>query len=222
MVESDKGLGIAETRTIRQVVFDRLRGAIIAGHFKPGQRLMERELAEEMQVSRTPVREALRKLELEKLVTTVPYRGVIVTELDENEIRDLYEVRGVLEGLAARLAAERATSVEIEGMEHSLEEFVIHREKTDFEGMVRQNSGFHRLLAQASGNGFLISFLDSLQAYIGLGRVATLSQPIRQEQVLQEHRDILNAIIKRDSTQAERAAQDHVRFVEQAFPKSRA
>lgn len=116
-------------KPLREVIFDTLREAIIAGELKPGERLMEVKLAEKMGVSRTPVREAIRKLELEGLVEMLPRKGAHVAELSVKDIMDVLEVRATLDGLATALAAERITDEEIKKLEHVHSQFLNYANK---------------------------------------------------------------------------------------------
>src|SRR5690606_12292208 len=118
-------------KPLRELVFEVLREAIITGKLRPGERLMEVQLAEELGVSRTPVREAIRKLELEGLVLMIPRRGAYVAEISMKDIADVFEIRAALEGLAAQLAAERCTPEEIENLERSLVQINVSAERGD-------------------------------------------------------------------------------------------
>jgi DNA-binding GntR family transcriptional regulator len=116
-------LPLENYKPLRDVVFDYMKDAIITGKLKPGERLMEVQLAEKLGVSRTPVREAIRKLELEGLVVMVPRKGAYVADLDAKDLLNVLEVRSSLEGLAASLAAERITEEEIDKLKKIIEEF---------------------------------------------------------------------------------------------------
>jgi len=200
-----------DLKTVHQAVFERLREAILTGYFRPGQRLVERELAEAMQISRTPIREALRKLEKEKLVTNIPYRGVFVSEVSAKTAREVYQVRMVLEGLATALAAARATPQDLALLRGIMEDL----EKAVAEGRLEQviegNKRFHTAIAEIAGNEVLRDVLRGLQAHVSLLRVTSLSQPGRPEATLKEHRAIYEAIAAGDPEQAEKLAADHVR-----------
>ena len=201
---------LEEIKPIKEIVLAKLRTDIISGRYKPGQRLIERELAEQMNVSRTPVREALSKLEQEKLVTTTSYKGVIVTELSLKEVRDIFECRIALEALVAKLAAKNATAIELEHLER-----IVEAARTDHgtEALIGFNSDFHKLIAQASHNERLLHMLVSLQTQISLLRVTSLSVEGRPVANLEEHRDIFRAIKNRRPEVAEAMMKNHIELV---------
>ncbi|MDD2553301.1 MAG: GntR family transcriptional regulator, partial [Desulfotomaculaceae bacterium] len=136
-------------KPLRELVFDSLRKAIIIGKLKPGERLMEIQLAEEMGVSRTPVREAIRKLELEGFVVMVPRKGAYVAGVSVKDIADVFEVRSALEGLAASLASERITEEEMEDLEKV---FHLITGEEDLLTVVKKDNEFHELIYKASRN----------------------------------------------------------------------
>ena len=135
---------------LREVVCETLRNAIIEGVLKPGERLMEIQVSEELGVSRTPVREAIRKLELEGFVVMIPRRGTYVSDLSIKDINEVFEVRTALDVLAAGMAAERITDEELEQMERLLVELGGYIEQNDIEKIVEADSKFHDILYSAS------------------------------------------------------------------------
>lgn len=195
---------------VRDAVFSRLRDAIISGYFRPGQRLTEQELAERLSVSRTPVREALRKLELQKLVVTTPYKGVVVRELTLAEAEQIYQVRAVLEGLAARLAAEKAGEADLARLRQCLDMSADAVRNGDLKGMIERNNEFHALIGRATGNSILVEMLDNLQAYINLMRVTSWSDPGRPARTLAEHEAIFEAVAAGRKMEAEQRTVAHV------------
>ena len=143
-------------KPLRDVVFEHLREAIIKGKLKPGERLMEMQLAEELGVSRTPVREAIRKLELEGLVIMIPRRGAYVADLSIKDVAETFEIRLALEALAASLAAERITPEECEEMDRLLERIGESIRQNDVKQTAALDEEFHNLLYQASRNDRLV------------------------------------------------------------------
>ncbi|OPZ75310.1 MAG: putative HTH-type transcriptional regulator YdfH [Firmicutes bacterium ADurb.Bin456] len=202
-------------KPLREMVFESLREAIILGRLKPGERLMEIQLAEEMGVSRTPVREAIRKLELEGFVVMVPRKGAYVAGISVKDIVDVFEVRAALEGLAAALAAERITSEEMDQLEMSL--LKIYNTEDDINAIVEGDSSFHNLVYQASRNQRLVQIITHLQEQIHRFRMTSLSQPGRTKIALDEHKKIVEAISDRNVELAHALATEHIENAEQSL-----
>jgi len=203
-------------KPLREMVFESLREAIILGRLKPGERLMEIQLAEEMGVSRTPVREAIRKLELEGFVVMVPRKGAYVAGISLKDIADVFEVRAALEGLAAGLAAERITEEEMDELERSLFKISTGVEE-DFNAIVEGDSSFHDLIYKASRNQRLVSIITHLKEQIHRFRMTSLSQPGRTKIALDEHKMIVEAICDRNVELAQTLAREHVENAEQSL-----
>ncbi|HOV79140.1 MAG TPA: GntR family transcriptional regulator [Bacillota bacterium] len=201
-------------KPLREMVFESLREAIILGRLKPGERLMEIQLAEEMGVSRTPVREAIRKLELEGFVVMVPRKGAYVAGISLKDIVDVFEVRAALEGLAAGLAAERITDGELEQLERSLIQVNVSS-PGDINVIAEGDSSFHNLIYLASRNQRLVQIITHLQEQIQRFRMTTLSQPGRTKIALDEHKKIVEAISERDIELAQTLAREHIENAEQ-------
>jgi DNA-binding GntR family transcriptional regulator len=204
-------------KPLREIVFEHLREAIIKGRLRPGERLMEMQLADEMGVSRTPVREAIRKLELEGLVIMVPRRGAYVADLSIKDVAETFEIRSALEALAAALAAERITPEESEEMERILVRIGVAIEKEDLQQTVALDEEYHNLMYQASRNDKLMQILNNLREQIQRFRVTTLAMPGRIQGVLHEHRNIAEAISERNSELAHRLALEHIENAENAL-----
>lgn len=196
---------------LRDVIFETLRKAIISGDIKPGERLMEVSLAEQMGVSRTPVREAIRRLEAEGLVTMVPRKGTHVSELSSKDIIDVLEVRGVLDKLATKLAAKRIQPQQIRALESIHKQFVSCIEKENFENAVRKDIEFHDAIYAASGNSRLIGVLASLREHIFRFRVLYLRDLNIAEHVEQEHQQILDALKEGNAELASELSEKHIR-----------
>ena len=194
---------------LREQVLEVLRQAILDFRFQPGQRLIERELIEQIGVSRTTIREVLRELAAEGLVTTIPQKGAIVVVPTAEEAAEVYEVRAALEALAARrfverradVAALRAAFAEVES---------VTRDGGDIRAMLRAKDRFYDVLLEGAGNGSVRSILNGLQARVRMLRAASLSAPGRPEQTVAEIRALVEAIEARDADGAAEAAASHV------------
>lgn len=203
------GLAV-ENLPARDLVRRRLRDDILSGRFQPGQRLRERELVERMGVSRTPIREALRTLELEGLVTTVPYKGPVVTLPTVDDARALYEVRAALEGQAVALLTHRADGEVIRWLRAHIAVAERALVRHDAEGVLAANNAFHDALAAGSGNPLLQSMIANLRDRIVLLRVESLSHPGRRARSIAEHRAIVRLIARRDPEAARRLVEQHI------------
>jgi len=194
-------------KPLREIVLEALREAIVSGVLEPGERLMEIQLAEELGVSRTPIREAIRKLELEGFVVMIPRKGAYVAGVSYKDVKDVFEIRAALEGLAAGLAAEKITDEEIEQMER-----VLHYEKEpeNLEEMIQADTDFHALLYKASRNEKLIGILANLREQIQRFRATSLAVPGRVKYAIAEHREILEAIARHDVKEAQALATAHI------------
>jgi len=180
---------------------------IQSGRLKPGTRLREIELAEMTGLSRTPVREALSRLQLEGLLTTDAARGLIVTELDYSMTSELYAMREVLEGTAARLAARHASDVEIDFLrEINARDALL----TSPEALAANNRLFHETLYRCAHNRYLVKTLNTLQESMMLLGQTTLATPGRAETSRAEHGAIVEALARRDPDEAEKAARAHI------------
>lgn len=197
-------------KPLREIVFETLREAILSGKLEPGERLMEIQLAEEMGVSRTPVREAIRKLELEGFVVMIPRKGAYVAGISLKDITDVFEVRAALEALAAGLVAERASDEEIEQLDRSLLAYSEQTNKEDIDGIVEKDTDFHNLLYNASRNERLQLIITHLREVIQRVRTVSLSQPGRSKDAVEEHRQIVDAIADRNVELAQTLAREHI------------
>lgn len=182
--------------------------AIEAGLFRPGDRLVESELAERLGVSRTPVREALQRLETQSMLTR-DGRSLIVATLDHNQLAELYAVRGALEGLAARLAARHASDEEVRVLQGMVAEDA-HLQGGDPRALARANKRFHRQIHLGSHNRFLIQQLDLVHRSMALMATTSLAAEGRDEAALAEHARIVAAIAARDGDAADAALRQHL------------
>lgn len=187
-----------------------LRDAIVSGQLAPGQRLVEAKLAEEMGVSRNPVREAIRRLEHEGLVEALPRAGMAVARIDLADVVQLYAVRSVLEGLAARQAAGRLTAEQAERMERSVAEGEECRTRGDLECLVKSSSDFHRTVLEAAANRRLEALMEILDVHVSRYRRLSLQAEGSPAEVLQDHRRILTVLKQGDAEQAERLMRAHL------------
>ena len=188
---------------LRDVVFNTLRQAILRGELKPGERLMEIQLANKLGVSRTPIREAIRKLELEGLVLMIPRKGAEVADITEKSLRDVLEVRKALEELAVQLACEKITQEELEELEKAGENFkkVLNRSK-DITEVAEADGRFHDVIYMATDNQKLIHLLNKLREQMYRYRVEYLKNPDVHEQLTQEHEEIVYHIKRREKVEA--------------------
>jgi DNA-binding GntR family transcriptional regulator len=218
-------LTVHENRRLLDEVYLRLRSAIATGHLQPGERLIERNLTARLQVSRTPLREALKRLEQEGLVVGYPHRGCFVRQPSYDEARQAYEARMMAEGMVGALAAVRINDIELAAMSRIVREGRIAVEAGDHERMLLLNNEFHALQARAARNTFLEQQLHALQAYVDLlrGRKWVLSDRAMETQ--QEHEQILDALYRRDALAARELNEGHVRvawkFIESRLKESR-
>ncbi|MFZ5986433.1 MAG: GntR family transcriptional regulator [Bacillota bacterium] len=213
-------VNLNDYKPLREVIFNTLREAIIAGELKPGERLMEVKLAEKMGVSRTPVREAIRKLELEGLVDMLPRKGAHVAELSVKDIMNVLEVRASLDGLATALAAERITDEEIKELGHILSQFVAYAEKDNLQGTIKKDVEFHDLIYHASRNERLIQIASNLREQVQRFRVIYLKDYSSPKDLIKEHESIYDAVAKRDKESAQKYAQKHINNQEEIIIKS--
>ncbi|MCR0983770.1 GntR family transcriptional regulator [Roseomonas populi] len=195
---------------VQSQAVDKLREAIVSGHFQPGQRLVEAELCRLLGISRGSVREALRRLEGERLVIITPNRGPSVTELSWEEAAQIYEVRALLEGEAAALAARRATEVQRTAMAGALAAFDTAVADDDALSRIHATARFYDLMLAACGNGVIEEVLRGLHARINLLRSRSMSRQGRAPQSAREMRAILDAVQARAPAAARKAALLHV------------
>lgn len=194
--------------------YSTLRDAIGSGRLKPGDRMREIGLADWLRVSRTPVREALRRLESEGLLSRAPRGGLVVTTLDPQQIHELYALREVLEGMAARLSARHASDSELMSLRN-----VIQQQTAavgDTAQLALLNRHFHELLYQGARNRYLLQALGSLRDALALLRDTTYSVPDRPAVALEEHERIVDAITRRDAAAADAAAREHIQMAANA------
>lgn len=196
--------------SLRGRVYDRIREDILNGVYKEHEELKEATLGEKMGVSRTPVREALRQLELEGLVEIIPNKGARVTGITRKDIEDIYQIRYLLEGLSARWATEYVTEEQLDKMEETLYLTEFHAKKGNYEQVYELDSQFHELLYEASGSKMLNHVLSDFHMYVTRIRKVSLASSNRSKNSTEEHRAILEAIKERNADKAEACAHSHV------------
>lgn len=201
---------IADRYSLRGRVYNSIRDKILSGDYHEHEELKENTLATELGVSRTPVREALRQLELEGLVNIIPNKGASVTGITKKDIHDIYIIRSYLEGLCAKWACVNITNTQIESLEEILYLSDFHARRSHFEQMVELDNKFHDLIYKASGSKMLNHLLSDFHQYVERVRKITLSRPYRAEQSSKEHAAIVEAIKKRDEVLAEKLAHEHM------------
>ena len=197
-------------KSLTKLLFEQLKDAIVSGKLQPGERLLEAKLAASLKVEAFAVREVLRKLEAQGYVTFQPDHQAIVSKPTHEEIEDHYAIAGVLEGLAARLAVERARPEEVEHLtqlHHSLKEA---SQKRDLMRYFEANNKFHRAIADIARNERLYRLIDQLRQDIQKTRILALRLPERLDYSMREHDQILDAFLKKNSQLAESAMVRHL------------
>ena len=203
-------MNINEYLPLRDVVFYTLRQAILKGELEPGERLMEMQLAEQLGVSRTPIREAIRKLELEGLVLMIPRRGAIVAKITEKDLRDVLEVRSSLERLSTELACERMQDETIAELKQAQEAFKEALNQNDITLQAQRDVEFHDVIYKATGNLRLIQMLNNLREQMYRYRLEYLKHDLAHQTLIEEHEAIIEALSKRDKETATKIIVRHV------------
>ena len=209
-------LGMDEFLPLRDVVFNTLRQAILTGELKPGERLMEIHLANRLGVSRTPIREAIRKLELEGLVTMIPRRGAEVAQITEKSMKDVLEVRRTLDALSAELACERISPEEEEALKKACQNFEEAVKTKDAKIIAKADVAVHDIIAAATGNQRLIQLINNLAEQMYRYRFEYIKDASQHDRIIQEHRVIYESIAKKDKEAASNMAKTHIDNQEKA------
>ena len=195
---------------LRDVVFNTLRQAILKGELEPGERLMEIQLSERLGVSRTPIREAIRKLELEGLVLMIPRKGAEVAKISETSLREVLEVRRSSEELAAELACQRIGERELLDLEEAEEAFaeaIINGEPME---IAESDEHYHDLIYQATGNSRLVQILNNLREQMYRYRLEYIKDEDKRQILVVEHEHILQALKNHDIQDAKSAVRGHI------------
>jgi len=200
-----------DTAGLRRRVFAVIEEAILNGAYQAGESLTESRLAGELGVSRTPIREALSQLEHEGLVQLVPNKGAVVTGISPKDIQDIYAIRMMIEGLAARWAAENIAEDELRELQEAIDLEEFYTPKEDIGKLMSLDSNFHQILYRASKSKPLQYMLHTFHHYIQRARSQSFAAPGRARLALEEHKAILQAIRERDGDRAERITVAHIR-----------
>ena len=195
---------------LRDVVFNTLRQAILTGELKPGERLMEIHLANKLGVSRTPIREAIRKLELEGLVTMIPRRGAEVAQITEKSMQDVLEVRRAMDALCAELACDRISAEELESLKKACNHFELAVKTKDVKKIAQADVALHDIIVQATGNSRLIQLVHNLSEQMYRYRFEYIKDFSQHQRLVEEHRIIYQGIVNKDKETSSQAAKLHI------------
>ena len=195
---------------LRDVVFNTLRQAILTGELKPGERLMEIHLANKLGVSRTPIREAIRKLELEGLVTMIPRRGAEVAQITEKSMNDVLEVRRAMDALCVELACDRITPEELQDLKKACDTFEAAVKTDDIKQIAQADVALHDIIVQATGNQRLIQLVNNLSEQMYRYRVEYLKEEQTRNLLVSEHEELVKAIREGDVQKAQDISFHHL------------
>ena len=195
---------------LRDVVFNTLRQAILIGELKPGERLMELHLADRLGVSRTPVREAIRRLELEGLVTMIPRKGAEVARITEKSMSDVLEVRRTLDALCAELACDRITPESLAALKKACDHFEQCVGTHDAKKIAEADVSLHDIIVEATGNQRLIQMVHNLSEQMYRYRFEYIQDSSQHDTLVKEHRIIYQSIVDKDKDTAAAAARLHI------------
>jgi DNA-binding GntR family transcriptional regulator len=200
----------SETRLVRDVVYDKLKEAILTQHYKPGSHLNERELALQFNISTTPLKEALGLLKQEGLVITRPRVGTFVSNDVMHSLEEINMVRAALEGVAARLAATKIIKDEIQALRKAFLEMEKHTENRNTEQIIVSNEQFHKLIRAFARNNYVYKQIESIRSFDSRFRTIALSQTGEPSSALREHRQIFKKISAKDPDGAEASMRLHI------------
>lgn len=204
---------------LRDVVFNTLRKAILTGELKPGERLMEIHLANRLGVSRTPIREAIRKLELEGLVTMIPRRGAEVAQITEKSLKDVLEVRRSLDALSVELACDRITEEELTALSEACDTFEAATKTGDPKKIAQADVALHDIIMKATDNSRLLQLVNNLSEQMYRYRFEYIKDESCHAQLVKEHRVIYESIRQKDKETAAHTAKLHIDNQEKAIMK---
>lgn len=195
---------------LRDVVFNTLRQAILKGEMEPGERLMEISLANKLGVSRTPIREAIRKLELEGLVNMIPRKGAVVASISEKDMRDVLEVRITLEELAVKLAIKNMEDADIDMLKKAGQVFENAVISHDIVNIVEADVAFHDVIYNKTNNSRLIQIINNLREQMYRYRLEYVKDARTHSILINEHNDIIECLKRRDVEAAKAAVREHI------------
>jgi DNA-binding GntR family transcriptional regulator len=199
---------VSEYKTMQEIIFDTIKQRIITGDYPPGRRLIANDLAEELNASRMPVREALTRLASTGLVELIPYKGAIVNELTAEDYVEIFHIRSVLEGLATRLACPNLTDDDLKKMQEANSEILGMIDEDDVQ-FQQVNRIFHSTIWQRTKSKRLSALLSNLYSEAAQYRHMMVIMPGRLEEICAEHESVLSALEKRDAEKAEQCVRDH-------------
>ena len=201
---------VTDKFSLRGRVFHKIRDDILSGKYKDNEELKEVAIGEELGVSRTPVREAFRQLELEGLIHIIPNKGAYVTGITVKDVKDIYMIRSLLEGLCAKWATTNITQEQLEELEENVYLAEFHASKGHTQQITELDNRFHEILYEAAGSKMLERQLRDFHGYVLRVRKKTLAKYKRSTQSNKEHKQILEAIKENDAAKAERVANEHI------------
>lgn len=216
-MEFRESMDMSNVKPIRDIVYEYLRKAVMEGELKPGERIIEKEYAEKMKISRTPIREALRKLESEGFVEYIPRKGVVVKGFSINDIVEIYAIRKSLEGLAMRYVIENISEQEIERLKGLVEHMEEADKNCEIEDVFRTCQEFNEVILNASRMQRLKTLINTLHEYLERFRRITMAKASRRSDAIKEHKQILQSIIDKDSKLAEKLVWDHLDASQKIF-----
>lgn len=199
-----------ENKSLTSLIFDKIREDILNDKYTAGDKIVEAKLADELGVSRTPVREALKQLELDGLVDNIPNRGVVVKGISNQDIHDIYTIRVAIEGIAARWAVERMDDQVVEDLKEIYDLMEFYTFKDDIDKIFELNTKFHETIYIATKSRYLEQVLKDFQLFIKSTRNKSLQCTGRSQQALDEHKAILDGFIKKDAEEAYNATVRHI------------
>ena len=208
---------LTSTKPIREVIYEFLREAILDGRIKPGERLIERDLAEKFRASRTPIREALRKLETEDFLEYIPRRGDVVKDINLEDIEEVYILRELLEALSIRHSVAKLTEAELEELRRVVEKTRLAEQEDRVDEVIQGLREFDAMLLNASKMKRVKSFVNLLQESLRSYRKLNILDPRRREQAVREHQEIFAAIVARDADRAEGLVRRHIQTARDAL-----
>lgn len=210
-----KKLVIKESKTIRRKVYDFLREQLLSGEIPPHERLIETKIAQEIGISRTPVREALHNLELEGLIEAIPRVGYVVKAISKDEIEEICEIRTINECLAARWAMKRITPKELQTLEKNLSVSEAEAKKGNPRSFIELDAEFHEIVARASGSERLLELCQMLRRHMLRYRIESIFNAENVLRAIGGHQLIFDCIAKRDEAGVEQAVKDHLETAKQ-------
>lgn len=197
-------------KSLTSMIFEKIREDILIGKYTSGEKIVEAKLAEEFGVSRTPVREALKQLELDGLVDNIPNRGVIVKGISNQDIEDIYTIRIAIEGIAVKWAIERMNESDLQKLKEIFELMEFYTFKNDLDKIAELNTKFHETIYNSTKSRYMEHVLKDFQYFMKTTRYKSLRSPGRMESTLEEHREVLEAFINKDIDRAVKAILKHV------------